>query len=166
MENVVAEEASDEHGRLVNIEDQFNDDMEDDDHADNIVDDDGKNTLIHDTFNNVRMDDDDGHEIDDFDDVHDIPLLEKAHEPLYEGSNITLLFVVMLIMNLKVTNGFSNTLITQMLRYVLCLIIDIYTIMINVIFVSLIFQLLVNKDEIFVINSLDIFILTIFFNLL
>ena len=34
--------------------------------------------------------------------------------------------------------------------------------MINVIFVSLIFLLLVNKDEIFVINSPDIFILTIF----
>ena len=86
MDDVVAEQALDEHGRLLNTEDQVNDDMEDDDHADNIVDDDGTNTLIHiDTFNNVRMDDDDHHEIDDFDDDHDLPLLEKAHKPFMKG---------------------------------------------------------------------------------
>ena len=80
----------------------------------------GTNTSIHDSFN-VRMDDDDDddHEnIDDFDYVHNIPLLEKAYEPLYEGSNTNLLFAILLIMNLKVMNGLSNISITQMLRYV------------------------------------------------
>jgi hypothetical protein len=76
----------------------------DDDNVANIVEDDGTNTLIHDTFN-VRIDNDDN-ENDDFDDVHDLPLLEKAYKPLYEGSNITLLFVLLLIMNLKIMNGF------------------------------------------------------------
>ena len=104
MENLVAEQASKEHGAM-NIEYQVND------HVDNIFEDDGKNTLIHDTFN-VRMDHDDDHENDDFDDVHDLPLLEKAYKPLYEGSNITLLSILLLIMNLKVMNGFSNTSIT------------------------------------------------------
>ena len=36
-------------------------------------------------------DDDDDHENDDFDGVHDLPLLEKAYEPLYEGSNKNIL---------------------------------------------------------------------------
>jgi hypothetical protein len=143
MENVVAEQALEEHG-AVNTEDQVNDHMEDDDHVDNIFEDDGTNTLIHDTFN-VRMDHDDDHENDDFDDVHDLPLLEKAYKPLYEGSNITLLSVVLLIMNLKVMNGFSNTSITQMLRYVIYFIDHIYMIMIKVIFVPLKFLLLVHQ---------------------
>ena len=89
---------------------QVNNPIEEDDHTDNIVEDDGTNTLIHDSFN-VRMD-------DDFDDVHDIPLLDKAYEPLYEGSKTNLLSVVLLIMNLKVMNGLSNIEITRMLRYV------------------------------------------------
>ena len=64
-------------------------------------------------------DDDDDHDnIDDFDDFHDIPLLEKAYEPLYEGSKTNLLSVILLIMNLKVMNGLSNISITWMLRYV------------------------------------------------
>jgi hypothetical protein len=62
MENVVSEQASEEHG-VVNTEDQVNDHMEDDDHDDNIIEDDGTNTLICETFN-VRMDNDD-HENDD-----------------------------------------------------------------------------------------------------
>ena len=52
--------------------------------------------------------DDDDHEDDDFDDVHDLPLLEKAYEPLYEGSNTNILSAILLIMNLKVMNGISN----------------------------------------------------------
>ena len=102
---------------------QVNDHIEQDDHADDVIEDDGTNTLIHDSFN-VRMDDDDDdddevdNENDDFDDVHDIPLLGKAYEPLYEGSKTNLLFVVLLIMNLKVMNGLSNISITWMLRYV------------------------------------------------
>ena len=99
---------------------QVNDHLEQDDHTDNVIEDDGTNTLIHDSFN-VRMDDDDDvdHENDDdFDDVHDIPLLDKAYEPLYEGSKTNLLSTVLLIMKLKVMNGLSNIEITQMLRYV------------------------------------------------
>ena len=56
---------------------------------------------------------------DDFDDVHDIPLLDKAYEPLYEGSKTKLLSAILLIMNLKVMNGISIISITRMLRYVI-----------------------------------------------
>ena len=84
----------------------MNDHIEEDDYTDNIVEDDGINTLIHHSFH-VRMDDDDDdrENIDDFDDVHDLPLLKKAYEPLYEGSNTNFLFPILLIMNLKVMNG-------------------------------------------------------------
>ena len=100
---------------------QVNQHIEEDDHTDNIIEEDGTNTLIHDSFN-VRMDDDDDNDnenIDDFDDVHDIPILEKAYEPLYEGSKTNLLSTILLIMNLKVMNGLSNKSVTQMLRYVI-----------------------------------------------
>ena len=99
---------------------QFNDPIEEDDHTNNVVEYDGTNKLIHDSFN-VRIydDDDDDHEnILDFDDVHDIPLLEKAYEPLYEGSKTNLPSVVLLKMNLQVMYGISNIAITWMLRYV------------------------------------------------
>ena len=76
---------------------QVNNLIEEDDHTDNIVEDDGTNTLIHDSFN-VRMDDD--NDDDDFDDVHDIPLLNKAYEPMYEGSKKNILSTILLIMNL------------------------------------------------------------------
>ena len=42
-------------------------------------------------------DDNDNENDDDFDDVHNIPLLDKAYEPLYEGSKTNLLSVVLLI---------------------------------------------------------------------
>ena len=99
---------------------QVNDHIEEDDHIDKVVEDDSTNTLIHYSFN-ARMDDDDDDDnenIDDFDDVHDIPLLDKAYEPIYEGSKTNLLSTVLLIMNLKVMNGLSNIEITWMLRYV------------------------------------------------
>ena len=95
---------------------QVNDHIEQDDHTDNVIEDDGTNTLIHDSFN-VRMDDYDDVDNEN-DDVHDISLLAKAYESLYEGSKTNLLSVVLLIMNLKVMNGLSNTAITRMLRYV------------------------------------------------
>ena len=88
----------------------MNDHIEEYDHTDNVVEDDGTNTLIHDSFI-IRMDDDDDDDnenIDDFDDFHDIPLLQKAYEPLYEGSQTNLLSIILLIMNLKVMNGLSN----------------------------------------------------------
>ena len=96
-----------DHGECMFNGEQVNDHIKQDDHIDNVVEDDGTNTLIHDSFN-VRMDDD----------VHDIPLLDKAYEPLYEGSKTNLLPTVLLIMNLKVMNGLSNIAITRMLRYV------------------------------------------------
>ena len=121
QEEVLWEQVMDEdHGASMFNGEQVDDHIEQDDHTDNIVEDDGINSLIHDSFN-VRTNDDDGddHEnIDDFDDVHDIPLLDKAYEPLYEGSKTNILFVVLLIMNLKVINGLSNISITQMIRYV------------------------------------------------
>ena len=63
-------------------------------------------------------DDDDNEIIDEFDDVHDIPLLDKAYEPLYEGSKTDLLSTILLIMNLNIMNGISNISITRILRYV------------------------------------------------
>ena len=125
MENVViAEQLAQEErqyaGPVNTNHDQVNDDMElDDDHDDNIIEDDGANTLINDAFN-VRMDNDQHHAppIDDFEDLHDLPTLEKADEPLFEGSRISVLSVVLLIMNLKVKHGFSNTAIMLVLRYV------------------------------------------------
>ena len=100
----------------------MNDHIKEDDHTDKVVEDDGTNTLIHDSFN-VRMDDDDDDDDDnenddEFDDVHNIPLLDKAYEPIYEGSKTNLLSDVLLIMNFKVMNGLSNIAITRMLRYV------------------------------------------------
>ena len=81
---------------------QVNDHIEQDDHTDNVIEDDGKNTLIHDSFNVIMDDDDDvdNENDDDFDDVHDIPLPDKAYEPIYEGSKINVISVVLLIMNL------------------------------------------------------------------
>ena len=63
-------------------------------------------------------DDDDNENIDNFDNENDIPLLDKAYEPLYEGSKTNILSAILLIMKLKVMNGVSNISITWMLRYV------------------------------------------------
>ena len=90
---------------------QVIDHIEEDDHTDNVVEDDGTNALIHDSFN-VKMDDDDDNDNENIDDVHDIPLLDKAYEPLYEGSKTNLLSAILLIMNFKVMNGLSNISIT------------------------------------------------------
>ena len=117
---MLSEQVQDQdHGACMFNGEQVNDRIEQDDHADNVIEDDGTNKLIHDSFN-VRMDDDDvyNENDDDFDDVHDIPLLDKAYEPLYEGSKTNILYVVLLIMNLKVMNALSNIAITRMLRYV------------------------------------------------
>ena len=123
LEEVLSEQVPKEHGVPMLNKEQVNDLIEEDDHNDNIVEDDGTNTLIHDSFN-FRMDDyddndDDDENSDDFDNENDIPLLDKAYEPLYEGSKTILLSAVLLIMNLKVMNGLSNILVTQMLRYVI-----------------------------------------------
>ena len=67
---------------------------------------------------------DDGTSTSDNDDEDglDIPLLEKAHEPIYEGSQTTLLLAIVLLVNLKVMNGLSNVAMSRMLRYAIFII--------------------------------------------
>ena len=100
-----------------NIEDQVNDPMEEDDNNNNIVEDNGTNELIQDLF--ARLEKDDDEDIGDL----DVPLLEKAEKPLYEGSKSNLLSATLLLVNLKVLNGLSNSCMTQILRYVIWFII-------------------------------------------
>ena len=69
------------------------------------------NRLIQDTFS--PLDEDNLH------DIHGVPLLEKSQEPLYEVSTKNLLSTIMLLVNMKVLNGLSNTCFTQILRYVM-----------------------------------------------
>ena len=58
---------------------------------------------------------------DNQDDSHDVdPLLEKSRQPLYEGSTKNLRSSILLLVNLKVFNGLSNTCLTQRLRYLIC----------------------------------------------
>ena len=97
----------------MNIEDQVNDPMEEDDNS-NIVQDDGTNELIQDFFAWPNED-------EDVEDIHDVPLIEKVNTPLYEGSRENLLFATILLVNLKVMNGLSNTCMTQILIYIICL---------------------------------------------
>jgi hypothetical protein len=92
-----------------NIGDQVSP-MEEDDTDNSTVENDGINRLIQDTFS--PMD-------DNFDDIHDVPLIEKSQQPLYEGSRTNILSAILLLVNLKVLNGFSNTCLTQILRYVI-----------------------------------------------
>jgi hypothetical protein len=69
--------------------------------------------LIQDTF--APMDE------DNQDDSHDVdPLLEKSCQPLYEGSTKNILSTILLLVNLKVLNGLSNTCLTQILSYLIC----------------------------------------------
>ena len=115
IENMTLE--VEDHGGA-NIEAEDYDPMEDDDNAPN----DGTNTLIHDTFGTGTTDD---YDQDDVDVIHDIPLLDKAATTLYEGSQTTLISVVLLFLNLKVMNGLSTITMSHMLRYVIYVIIVI-----------------------------------------
>ena len=54
-----------------------------------------------------------------FDDTHDIPLLERERQSLSEGSKKTLLSTILLLVNLKVVDGLSNTCVTKIQRYVI-----------------------------------------------
>ena len=101
-----------EHGG-VNIEVEGNDTMEED-HDDEDHDDQNDH---NDQDDHDDQDDDDDDDDDNVDVELDVPILEKAHESLYEGSKITLLVVVLLLVNLKVMNGLSNIAMTRMLRY-------------------------------------------------
>ena len=98
-----------EHG-YQNIEDQVLNycPMDEDD----VIDTNGKdviNRFVQDTFSPLD------HE-DNLHDFHDVPLLEKSQEHLYEGSTTNILSSILLLVNLKVLNGLSNTCFTQLLR--------------------------------------------------
>ena len=97
----------------IEVVDQFiNDDMDGDNVSDSNQDDE-IHRLIQDMF--APMDE------DNQDDSHDVdPLLEKSRQPLYEGSTINLLSAILLLMNMKVLNGLSNTCLTHILRYFIC----------------------------------------------
>ena len=74
---------------------------------DDVIDTNGEdeiNRLLQDTFS--PLDEDNLH------DFHDVPLLEKSQEPLYEGSTTNILSAILLLVNLKVLNGLSNTCFT------------------------------------------------------
>ena len=78
--------------------------MEEDD-TNNIVElDDGTKRLIQDIFASIDE--------EKFDDIHDVTLLEKAKQPLYEVSRTNIISSIMLLVNLKVLTGFSNTCLT------------------------------------------------------
>jgi hypothetical protein len=94
------------------IDQVINDDMDGDNDSDSNQEDE-IHRLIQDTF--APMDEDnqnDSHDVDS--------LLEKSHQPLYEGSTINLLSAILFLVNLKVLNGLSNTCLTHILRYLIC----------------------------------------------
>ena len=66
---------------------------------------------------NLQDDKDDSDE-DNIDDdyIFDKPILENASEYIHEGTKKSVLSAVMLLVNLKVLNGLSNTCMTQILR--------------------------------------------------
>ena len=64
----------------------------------------------------------------------DMPLLEKAHRPLYEGSQTTLLSSILLLVNLKFMNGISNVAMSHILR---CVIFVIFNVSIQLLFIIL-----------------------------
>jgi hypothetical protein len=95
------------------VDQVINDDMDGDNISDSNQEDEIHRILIQDMF--APMDE------DNQDDSHDVdPLLEKSRQPLYEGSTINLLSAILLLVNLKVLNGLSNTCLTQILRYFIC----------------------------------------------
>jgi hypothetical protein len=94
------------------VDQVINDDMDGDNVSDSNQEDE-IHRLIQDTF--APMDE------ENQDDSHDVdPLLEKSRQPLYEGSTKNLLSTILLLVNLKVLNGLSNTCLTQILWYLIC----------------------------------------------
>ena len=80
-----------------------------------IIEDDGTNQMIQDLFG--HPDEDHGNTSDG---IYDEPLIEKENKRLYKGSRENILSTTLLLVNLKVTNHFSNTCMIQILRYVIC----------------------------------------------
>jgi hypothetical protein len=101
--------------------------MENDD-INNTVDDDGTNRLIQYIYNapmdddvnmeedNLQYDNDNSDEDNDDEYILDKPILQNATESLYEDTKNSVLSAVMLLVNLKVSNGLSNTCMTRILR--------------------------------------------------
>jgi hypothetical protein len=112
------------------------DSMEVHDHApENTFKDDATNTLIHDTFGCDSNND------DDIDVIHDISLLEMPNMTLYKGSQTTLLFIVLLLVNLKVMNDLSNITMSRMLRLYIYIYISLFlikgeTFTINIVYIN------------------------------
>ena len=96
-----------EHGG-VNIEAKDNNPMEEDDNVpEDMIEEDGIGAGDEEAHNDGTSESD-----NDDEDGLDIPLLDKAHEPLYECSQTTLLSAIVLLVNLKVMNHLSNTCMT------------------------------------------------------
>jgi hypothetical protein len=94
------------------VDQVINDDMDGDNVSDSNQEDE-IHILIQDTFSPMDEDNqDDSQDVDH--------LLKKSRQPLYEGSTTNLLSTILLLVNLKVLNGLSNTCLTQILRYLIC----------------------------------------------
>ena len=87
-----------------NIEDEVLSDHMDEDDVIDTNDEDEINILIQNTFS--PLDEENLH------DIHDVPLIEKSQEPRYQGSTKNILSAILLLVNLKVLNGLSNTCFT------------------------------------------------------
>jgi hypothetical protein len=117
-----------EHGG-VNIEAEGKAPMEEDDpEVENTIEDVGigatdnvRENLIEEDVTGATdeydEDDDNSTSNDDDEENLDIPIIEKAYDPLFKGSQTTLLFVAFFLVNFKVMNGVSNVEISHMLRY-------------------------------------------------
>ena len=114
----------------MNIQAKDNTLMEEDDNVlEDMIEEDGigvANEDAHDDGTSASNNDDE--------DGLDIPILEKAYEPLYQGSQTTLLFAIVLFLTLKVMNGLSNVAMSRMLRYVIFV---IFNVSISLLFVIL-----------------------------
>ena len=118
----------------VNIQAEDNTLMDEDDNVpEDMIEEDGIGAGDEETHNDGTSESD-----NDDEDGLDISLLEKAHEPLYEGSQTTLLSAIVLLVNLKVMNGISNVAMSRMLRYVIFV---IFNVSIQLLFIILIMHI-------------------------
>ena len=116
-----------EHGG-VNIEVEGNAPMEKyDSEVENTIEDVGigvvdnlpENRIEANVIGATDEDDDSCASNDDDEENHDIPIIEKENEPLYQGSQTTLLSNVLLLVNFKVMNGISNVAISCSVIFVI-----------------------------------------------
>ena len=108
--NIIVQVEEDGRMDIEDHHDQVNSiELEDD--INSIVEpDDGTNRLIRDIFSPIDED-------TNFDDIHYITFLKKEHQPIYEVSRTNVLLAIMLLVNLKVLNGFSNTCLTTRIMF-------------------------------------------------